>query len=416
MTDAVSEAVGHDVTGTEKPSDRQQGVTILGSTGSIGQSTLDVISRHPERYRVHALAAHTSVDALFEQCKAHRPDIAAIGSEADAAKLRQLLSSGNVKTSVVSGASALDELASDDGSDVVVAAIVGAAGLMSTLAAAKAGKRLLLANKESLVMSGDLLMNMAKQAGALLMPVDSEHNAIFQSLPATKTGVSTEGIKKILLTASGGPLRQCTLEQLRVVSVQQALKHPNWSMGPKISIDSATLMNKGLEVIEACQLFAVSADDIDVVVHPESIIHSMVSYQDGSVIAQMGQPDMRTPIAHALAWPDRIDSGVAALDFMKLSGLHFEEPDTTRFPLLRLAFEAQREGGTAPTVLNAANEVAVDAFLHGDVAFLQLMEVVEQTLHDVKISPAIDLDTIIAADKNARAVAQKFVTQHARSN
>jgi len=313
VTDAVSEAVGHDVTGTEKPSDIQQGVTILGSTGSIGQSTLDVISRHPERYRVHALAAHTSVDALFEQCKAHRPDIAAIGSEADAAKLRQLLSSSNVKTSVVSGASALDELASDDGSDVVVAAIVGAAGLMSTLAAAKAGKRLLLANKESLVMSGDLLMNI-------------------QSLPATKTGVSTEGIKKILLTASGGPLRQCTLEQLRVVSVQQALKHPNWSMGPKISIDSATLMNKGLEVVEACQLFAVSADDIDVVVHPESIIHSMVSYQDGSVIAQMGQPDMRTPIAHALAWPDRIDSGVAALDFMKLSGLHFEEPDTTRFP------------------------------------------------------------------------------------
>ena len=391
--------------------DQMQAVTLLGSTGSIGCSTLDVIQRHPDRYRVHALAAHTSVDALFEQCKVHRPDVAVIGAESDAQTLRRLCSGAGLDTTVESGVDALDAIASASDTDIVVAAIVGAAGLMSTLAAARSGKRLLLANKESLVMSGELLMGAARASGALIMPVDSEHNAIFQSLPATKTGVSTRGIEKILLTASGGPLRECSLEELRVVRPQQALKHPNWSMGPKISIDSATLMNKGLEVIEACQLFAVSPDNIQVVVHPESIIHSMVSYSDGSVIAQMGRPDMRTPIAHALAWPERIHSGVAPLDFMSLSGLHFEQPDTKRFPLLRLAFEAQREGGTAPTVLNAANEVAVDAFLNSDVAFLQLSEVVEQTLQSAKISHASDLDTIIAADKNARAVAQGLVAQ-----
>jgi len=260
-------------------------------------------------------------------------------------------------------------------------------------------------------MSGDLLMEAAKRAGSLIMPVDSEHNAIYQSLPATANGVKTDGIEKILLTASGGPLRKCSLDSLRVVSVQQALNHPNWSMGPKISIDSATLMNKGLEVIEACQLFAISADDIQVVVHPESIIHSMVSYADGSVIAQMGRPDMRTPIAHALAWPDRIASGVKPLDFMEVSGLHFEEPDTERFPLLRLAFEAQRSGGTAPAILNAANEVAVDAFLNENVAFLQLMEIVERTLDCSKISPAGDLSTIIEADELARSTARQFVRQ-----
>jgi 1-deoxy-D-xylulose-5-phosphate reductoisomerase len=262
-------------------------------------------------------------------------------------------------------------------------------------------------------MSGHLLMSAARDAGALIMPVDSEHNAIFQSLPATPNGVSTAGIHKILLTASGGPLRECTQEQLRVVTPQQALKHPNWAMGPKISIDSATLMNKGLEVIEACQLFAVSVDDVQVVVHPESIIHSMVSYQDGSVIAQMGRPDMRTPIAHALAWPERVSSGVEPLDFFEVSGLHFEEPDTDRFPLLRLAFEAQREGGTAPAILNAANEVAVDAFLHERVAFLQLATIVERTLESSKISPASDLSTIIEADSNARVTARRLLDQAA---
>ena len=390
-----------------------RGISLLGSTGSIGKSTLDVVARHSDRYHVHALSAHTSVDALFAQCLQFRPSVAVVGSEASANQLQELFRSAELNTVIEYGPDALVQIASHGEADIVVAAIVGAAGLMSTLAAAKAGKRLLLANKESLVMSGDLLMSAAKASGALIMPVDSEHNAIFQSLPTDQHGVITDGIEKILLTASGGPLRQCTLEELRVVTVQQALKHPNWSMGPKISIDSATLMNKGLEVIEACQLFAVGPDDIRVIVHPESIIHSMVSYADGSVIAQMGRPDMRTPIAHALAWPERIASGVAPLDFMQLSGLHFEEPDTERFPLLRLAFEAQREGGTAPAVLNAANEVAVDAFLSGDVAFLQLNQVVEQTLESAKISPASDLGTIIDADNTARTLARNFVRAYA---
>lgn len=392
---------------------RQQAVTILGSTGSVGNSTLDVLARHPDRYRVFALSAHTRVDALFEQCKVYQPQVAVLGSEQSAAQLRALCAQAGLKITVASGSEALDVIASAPETDIVVAAIVGSAGLMSTLAAAQTGKRLLLANKESLVMSGDLLLQAARDSNALIMPVDSEHNAIFQSLPSTDKGVKTEGIVKILLTASGGPLRQCTLEELGVVSVQQALKHPNWSMGPKISIDSATLMNKGLEVIEACQLFAVGPDDIQVVVHPESIIHSMVSYADGSVIAQMGRPDMRTPIAHALAWPHRIAAGVAPLDFMEVAGLHFEEPDTVRFPLLRMAFEAQRAGGTAPAILNAANEVAVEAFINGDVAFLQLSEVVERTLNASKISPASDLSTIIEADTNARHSAREFVGSYA---
>ena len=393
-----------------------QAISLLGSTGSIGKSTLDVVARHPDRYAIHALSAHTSVEALFEQCQQFQPRVAVVGQEDAAIKLRKLCASAGLDTNIEYGVDALDGIAADSSVDIVVAAIVGAAGLMSTLAAARSGKRLLLANKESLVMSGELLMGEAHRSGALIMPVDSEHNAIFQSLPQShsegRSGINTDGIEKILLTASGGPLRKCTLEQLRVVTPQQALKHPNWSMGPKISIDSATLMNKGLEVIEACQLFAVSPDDIQVVVHPESIIHSMVSYADGSVIAQMGRPDMRTPIAHALAWPTRISSGVAPLDFMQVAGLHFEEPDTNRFPLLRLAFDAQREGGTAPAVLNAANEVAVAAFLSGDVAFLQLNEVVEKTLNAVKISPASDLSTIIEADNNARISARLHVQSY----
>lgn len=388
-------------------------ITVLGSTGSIGTSTLDVIARHPERYSVFALTAHSSVAELFEQCRQFRPAHAVLGSAEAASELQKLCRQAGLTVEVHHGTQALNAVAADDAVDTVVAAIVGAAGLLSTLAAVEAGKRLLLANKEALVMSGQLLMQAAKASGALIMPVDSEHNAIFQSLPATKEGVSTEGIEKILLTASGGPLRNLTLEELAVVTPQQALKHPNWSMGPKISIDSATMMNKGLEVIEACQLFSVDVDDIQVVVHPESIIHSMVSYADGSVIAQMGRPDMRTPIAHALAWPERIHSGVEALDLFKVSGLHFEEPDTTRFPLLRLAFEAQRAGGTAPTILNAANEVAVDAFLSGSVAFLQLSAVVEQTLECLKISPATDLSTIIEADSIARGTTQRLIAQAA---
>lgn len=388
-------------------------ISVLGATGSVGKSTLDVIARHPDKYSVYALSAHSRVNELFEQCVQFNPEVAVVGTAQGAEQLHAKCRARGLQVRVEFGPDALNDIASADTVDMVVAAIVGAAGLISTLAAANAGKRLLLANKESLVMSGALLMNAAKAAGSLIMPVDSEHNAIFQSLPTTSEGVNTSGIEKILLTASGGPLRNFTVEELRVVTPQQALKHPNWSMGPKISIDSATLMNKGLEVIEACELFSVSADDVEVVVHPESIIHSMVSYQDGSVIAQMGRPDMRTPIAHCLAWPTRIESGVKPLNFFDIAGLHFEKPDTKRFPLLRLAFDAQRAGGTAPTILNAANEIAVEAFLSGSVAFLQLAEIVEETLSLSKISPASDLTTIIEADKNARETAKVWIASNA---
>ena len=391
-----------------------QGITLLGSTGSIGKNTLDVLSRHPERYRVHALSANTSVDTMLAQCETWQPRFAVMQDADAASRLEQLLNSRALDTVVLHGTAALEQIASDGDVQIVVAAIVGAAGLLPTLAAAGSGKRLLLANKEALVMSGQLLMDAAARSGALVMPVDSEHNAIFQSLPVTgplteKSAVSRAGVTKILLTASGGPFRESTLDELRVVTPQQALKHPNWSMGPKISIDSATLMNKGLEVIEACHLFSIDVDDIEVLVHPESVVHSMVSYRDGSVLAQLGLPDMRTPIAHALAWPERIDAGVKALDLTTIAGLHFEKPDLERFPSLRLAFTAQRQGGTAPTVLNAANEVAVEAFLSGSVAFLQLPEIVEYTLLQAKISPADDLATIIDADTGARQLAHTHI-------
>jgi len=390
-----------------------QAVTLLGSTGSIGNSTLDVIGRHPDRYSVFALSANTNVDDLFSQIETHRPKHAVMIDEAAAEVLRSRCQKAGLDVIVGQGDAALSSIAKDPAVDVVVAAIVGAAGLLPTFAAVSAGKRLLLANKESLVMSGEIMMRAASDSGALMMPVDSEHNAIFQSLPVSfidgQAVIDRSGIVKILLTASGGPLRTCTLSELTVVTPQQALKHPNWSMGPKISIDSATMMNKGLEVIEACHLFAVGVDDIEVVVHPQSIIHSMVSYKDGSVLGQLGRPDMRTPIAHALAWPDRVDAGVQPLDFSTMTTLAFEAPDTDRFPALRLAYEAQRAGGTAPAILNAANEVAVAAFLDGSVAFLQLIQVVEETLSRAKISPAIDLPTIIEADKQARQTAIQLI-------
>ncbi len=386
-------------------------ITLLGSTGSVGKSALDVIARHPDRYRIYALSANTRVDELFEQCRLLQPEHAVMRDPDAAEALSQRLQAAGIPTRVDQGVAALERISSDPAVDTVVAAIVGAAGLLPTMAAASSGKRLLLANKESLVMSGSLLMQAAADSGALILPVDSEHNAIFQSLPATATGVSTDGIVKILLTASGGPLRQLDDNALAVVTPQQALAHPNWSMGPKISIDSATLMNKGLEVIEACHLFQLAVEDIEVVVHPESLIHSMVSYRDGSVIAQLGRPDMRTPIAHCLAWPERIESGVQPLDLFQVSGLHFEKPDKKRFPCLRLAFEAQSSGGTAPTVLNAANEVAVESFLAERVSFLQLAEIVERTLADTKISPADDLTTIINADTNARKIAHNLVSE-----
>lgn len=384
-------------------------VALLGSTGSVGTSTLDVIRRHPGRYHVRALSANTRVDALVEQCVEFRPERAVMRDTDAATRLAAALREKGLETVVESGEDALSSIAAEPAVDTVVAAIVGAAGLLSTLAAAESGKRLLLANKEALVMSGKLLMRAAEASGAVILPLDSEHNAIFQSLPATPSGVSTAGVEKILLTASGGPFRNTTLEALSVVTPQQAMAHPNWSMGPKISIDSATLMNKGLEVIEACHLFSVDVDDIEVIVHPESIIHSMVRYHDGSVVAQLGRPDMRTPIAHALAWPERIDSGVQPLDFLEVAGLHFEKPDTQRFPCLSLAIAAQRRGGSAPTVLNAANEVAIEAFLDGSVSFLQLPRLVADTLEKAKISPVVDLPTIIEADADARRLARELL-------
>ena len=384
-------------------------LALLGATGSIGRSTLDVLQRHPDRYRVYAVSANKNDADLADICLSVRPDVAILMDPDAAQRLRSTLAAAGCETRVEQGTEALEAVACSPEVDTVVSAIVGAAALLPTLAAASSGKRILLANKEALVMSGDLVMSAARESGARIMPVDSEHNAIFQSLPMHDGYVSTVGIEKILLTASGGPFRKTPLEALRVATVQQALAHPNWSMGPKISIDSATLMNKGLEVIEACRLFALSPDQIEVVVHPESLIHSMVRYLDGSVIAQLGRPDMRTPIAHALAWPERIDAGVAPLDFTEVSGLHFEKPDLERFPALRLAFEALAAGGTSPTILNAANEVAVDAFLAGSVAFLQLSEVVENTLAVAKSATVRDLTTIIQADTEARTIAEEQV-------
>lgn len=380
-------------------------VAILGSTGSIGQSTLDVVSRHPERYRVHMLSANRNVDAMLAQCELHKPTVVIMQDEQAAHQLQTLCREKSLSVTVLQGEQAMCDVVGGSQVDIVVAAIVGAAGLLPTLAAASNGKRVVLANKEALVMSGTLLMKAASESGALIMPTDSEHNAIFQCIADHSLSKNEAGIEKILLTGSGGPLRNSSVEELRVVTPQQALKHPNWNMGPKISIDSATLMNKGLEVIEACFLFSLELSDIEVVIHPESVIHSMVRYRDGSVLAQLGRPDMRTPIAHALSWPERIESGVEPLDFTQMAGLHFEAPDLERFPCLRLAYEAMQAGGTAPTILNAANEVAVEAFLNGFVSFLQLSQIVEDTLAYVKISPAADLTTIIEADRSARIYA-----------
>jgi len=380
------------------------GVSVLGATGSIGRSTLDVIARHPDRYRVHALSAQGSVDCLFKQVCRFAPRVAVM-VEADAAdQLARRLRAAGSDTEVRSGAAALEEIAADPAAPIVMAAIVGAAGLLPALAAARAGKRLLLANKESLVMAGGLFTGAVAAGGATLLPIDSEHNALFQCLPQTAAGVRLDGVERILLTASGGPFRRFSEEQLARVTPEQALAHPNWAMGRKVSVDSATLMNKGLEVIEACWLFDCDVDRIEVVVHPQSLVHSMVAYRDGSVLAQLGNPDMRTPIAHALAWPQRIDSGVAALDICAGGRLDFEPPDTARFPCLRLACEALRAGGDACAVLNAANEVAVAAFLGGGIGFMRIPELIEDALGRVAGGAGDSLDALFAADAAARAV------------
>ena len=379
-----------------------QNVTLLGSTGSIGTSTLDVIARHPDRFRVFALSAASRVDALAAQCEKFQPRFAAIADSNLAADLEARLKHV-CDTIVLSGTDALTEIAAHADTDIVMAAIVGAAGLPSSLAAARAGKKVLLANKEALVMAGGIFMNAVHDSGAILLPIDSEHNAIFQSLPRHfADGLSRVGVRKIILTASGGPFRNRALHELADVTPDEACAHPNWVMGRKISVDSATMMNKGLEVIEAHWLFSAAAEQIEVVLHPQSIVHSMVEYLDGSVIAQLGNPDMRTPIAYGLGYPDRIDGGVSPLDLTKAGKLEFMTMDTHRFPCVRLAFEALRRGGTAPTVLNAANEIAVEAFLKSSLAFTAIPHVIEDVLSRANIGAAATLDDILRADFAAR--------------
>ena len=388
---------------------RRIGVSILGSTGSIGINTLDVLQQHKERFRVVALTANRDVDGLYEQCLSHRPDYAVLNDAAAAQKLYQRLRTQNSDIQVLSGGEGLEQVAALPEAPYVMAAIVGAAGLAPTLAAARAGKRIMLANKEALVMSGHLFMQSVRDHGAVLLPIDSEHNALFQCMPAVDSDLAGVGVTRIFLTGSGGPFRETPLEQLSTVTPEQACTHPNWVMGRKISVDSATMMNKGLEVIEACWLFQAELAQIQVVVHPQSVIHSMVEYADGSVLAQMGNPDMRTPIAYALAWPERIASGVQPLDLFHIARLDFQPPDFQRFPCLRLGFEAMRAGGTASTVLNAANEVAVQAFLDKRIAFTDIPRVVESTLERMSIRQACSLEIVLEDDASSRQLAWKQV-------
>ena len=387
-----------------------QRITILGATGSIGVSTLDVVARHPDLYRVHALTAHQRVEELADQCAQFKPDVAVVGTAAAADRLAGLLKTKGLATAVEYGEAALCRVASSEDCDAVMAAIVGAAGLAPTLAAAKAGKKVLLANKEALVMSGRLFMDAVAASGATLLPIDSEHNAIFQCLPHGYGRVpDNHGVAKILLTASGGPFLHRAVETLENVTPEEAVAHPNWVMGRKISVDSATMMNKGLEVIEAHWLFGAPASQIEVVIHPQSVIHSMVSYVDGSVLAQLGNPDMRTPIAHALAYPERIASGVTAVDLVKIGQLAFHHPDFTRFPCLRLAYEALSAGGTAPAILNAANEVAVQAFLDRKIGFRAIDRVIDQVMERLPHGELSDIGALLEQDLRAREAAQSFI-------
>ena len=386
-------------------------VAILGSTGSIGVNTLDVIRAHPDRFNVVALTAAKQVDLLAEQCLEFKPSIAVVSDADGAARLSKLLLEKKINTQVLYGPEALVNAVTDSYCDTVMAAIVGAAGLVPALAAAKAGKRVLLANKEALVMSGDLFMHAIKECGGELLPIDSEHNAIFQCLPEqfSKESNLRHGVEELWLTASGGPFRNTPLDQLANIAPEQACAHPNWVMGRKISVDSATMMNKGLEVIEAFWLFGLPLEKIKVLIHPQSVVHSMVRYRDGSVLAQLGQPDMRTPIAYGLAWPERIDAGVAPLSLTQLASLSFAEPELARFPCLSLAFAAAKAGGTAPAVLNAANEIAVAAFLDEGLPYLQIPTVVEEVLNAIPTSSASSLELILSIDARAREVAKAAV-------
>jgi len=390
-------------------------VTVLGATGSIGLSTLDVIARHPERYSVFALTAFSRVAELKALCLRHRPRFAVLADEALARVLQADLHAAGLATRVLVGCGGLCEVAAHPEVDVVMAAIVGAAGLRPTLSAVQSGKRVLLANKEALVMSGALFMQALQQSESVLLPIDSEHNAIFQCLPTDYSrGMAAVGVRRILLTASGGPFRKMPAEALVDVTPEQACAHPNWSMGRKISVDSASMMNKGLELIEACWLFNARPSQVEVVVHPQSVIHSMVDYVDGSVLAQLGNPDMRTPIAHALAWPERIDSGVSALDLLRIGLLEFQAPDDARFPCLRLAREAAEAGGTAPAMLNAANEVAVEAFLGRRIRFTEIASIIADVLEQEAVGAAGCLDDVLMADQQARRLAGDWLDRHGR--
>jgi len=384
-------------------------ITILGATGSIGVSTLDVIDRHAHEYNIFALTGNKKIPLLAEQCAKFNPKYAVVMDAEAAGELVNLLAQNHVSTEVLVGTDALASVSSHKDVDIVMAAIVGSAGLIPTLAAANAGKKVLLANKESLVMAGNLLMQAVDKSGSTLLPIDSEHNAIFQCLPRDIKNLSKGGVSKLLLSASGGPFRGWSLGDMDEVTREQACAHPNWSMGRKISVDSATLMNKGLELIEACWLFDVTYDQIDIVVHPQSIIHSLVQYVDGSVLAQMGNPDMRTPIAHALAWPKRINSGVSDLNLAEIAKLDFEEPDLVNFPCLGLAYEAARVGLDAPVVLNASNEVAVQAFLDGRIGFTQIAEVVADTMGHAIFKEPDSLSGVQESDKEARAISAEII-------
>ena len=391
----------------------RQKLTVLGATGSIGVSTLDVVARHPDRYEVVALTGNRRVDLLYDQCLAHRPRYAVLGDAADAKGLADRLRDAGLATEVLAGTAALEQVAALPEVEAVMAAIVGAAGLPPTLAAVRAGKRVLLANKEALVMAGALFMAEVRQHRAVLLPIDSEHNAVFQSLPADYAGdPASAGVSHILLTASGGPFRTTTRERLQTVTPDEACAHPNWSMGRKISVDSATMMNKGLEVIEAHWLFNLAPEQIEVVIHPQSVIHSLVQYVDGSVVAELGNPDMRTPIAHALAWPERIAAGVAPLDLPRIAQLNFEAPDFERFPCLALAYRALRAGGNAAAVLNAANEVAVAAFLDHRLPFLAIADVIAAALDAIPAAPVADLSAVMMADAQAREFAAAWIAKH----
>jgi 1-deoxy-D-xylulose-5-phosphate reductoisomerase len=390
-----------------------QNVAILGATGTIGIQTLDVMSQHPERFNVFALTANNNVKSMFALCQQYAPKFAVMLQSQAAATLDAQLKTANISTIVLHGEQTLIDIAAHPEVDTVMAAIVGAAGLHPAMAAARSGKRILLANKETLVMAGNLFMRAVEEGGATLLPIDSEHNAIFQVMPNQRAkSLEKMGIKRVLLTASGGPFRNASLDDMRAVTREQALNHPNWVMGPKITIDSATMMNKGLEVVEAHWLFNASADQIDVVVHPQSVIHSMVEYNDGSVLAQLGNPDMRTPIAYGLGFPNRLESGVSSLDLIKIGRLDFLAPDFERFPCLRLAYEALRVGGTAPAILNAANEIAVEAFLADRVGFMDIPLMIESVLATSIVEEVASIEQLTKVDADARQTANLWLKNY----